>query len=462
MKKNILIVAFIYLLTAALVLAGCDKEPEEVQFSIPTATFSINSDQLSVDINQLIEISALPQPQGSVSNKWYVDGILESTSEVFRFEFKDPGKKIVKYVAKNGAGEFSKEFTVFVGDIVDIELSIGDQTEISVHKGEFLKVSAIVNTGANITHKWWIDDVEVGEDFLIADGNFVLTDLKIYKVRYEGGNETGKVTRAFDVVVLDQPLEVEVIADAEKIVDSEITHTAGKPFTFTANIIHGGRDARHEWRLNGVLVSSTETYTMNSNSDGEFTVSYTCENAKGEKVEKMFKVTLLKALTGWMVSDLENFDLSSKRFTPSWKEEDMSQWSISVSDNPDKSGINDSDKCLKQLITGNSNTTGTVWVNFNRLGITEDISEYRRIRFKYYKSTDDRYAKVEVDGGTATVVDGKNGMNAPINTWVEVEYIFTQKQYARITIKTLQRKDESVTGKEPALAYIDDIELFKE
>lgn len=448
---------------------GCSEDPDPVKYTAPVADFSIIDEEISIGKGETIVITAYPKPEGKgkVYNKWHVDDVLSSSTEELTYTFITPGVKIVKYVAKNAMGEFSKEFKITVTDTIEIELSVGDVTEITRYIDEELVVEAVVGSGSNIVHEWKVDGNVISNtsEPHKLDG-FILDELRTYYVEYKGYNSAGVVEKAFSVKVEDRPIEVELTINGEEPTGANIKQDLGVELIFAATIKYGGAGATHSWKLNGIEKSTNSTYVMPCDLEGDFVVAYKCVNAKGETFEDTYTVAVVSEV-GWIISDFEIYDRTTWRFTPGIDEALLSNynnWTVSVADNPDNTGINKSSKCFMQNISNNAYTSGLIWLNFKRYTFTDDVSEYSRIRFKYYKDSEDRMVRVEYYDSSwqgATAVDGKDGRDAPLNTWVEVEFKFKKGAYDRLGIQTLRRIDTSKPGARPNnMAYIDDVELL--
>ena len=434
------------LLALVASVVACNNEPEAVVYKEPVATFSIESDQLTSTVGDNFELTAYPQPEGKVYSKWYIDNVLESSTATLSYQFATPGTKKVRYVAKNGAGEFSKEFTVEVSDILKVNLSIGDVSLIELKQFEELKVIALVSGGSSIAHKWEIDGVVVSTERILE--GFMLNELKTYHVKYTATNSAGTFVKEFDVKTLDRPLEITF-----SNMSTTIRKTQGELLEITANVLYGATGAVHDWKVNGTTVSTTKTLSYQCSENGTFEITYKCVNELNETVTHSWTLEVTDGT--WMIATFENNSYDNIRFT-------AADITLSVIENPKKTGINTSNYCFQQFIPGNAGTSGIIWLNF-----TENISAYGGIKFKYYKYTADRKVQVDMNNSSTSatpVVDNgvpKDGSTASPETWVEVEFRFP-KSYTdplqRLTLRVLKMINNK--GETPAKALIDDVQLI--
>lgn len=449
MKINYLLRNSLLLLSALILMLSCDDDPEPVVYTEPVATFSIDDDNLRVTVNEPFEIISYPQPEGKVYSKWYVDDILESSNTILNHTFITPGEKKVCYQAKNGAGEYSKCFTILVEDILLVGLSIGDSTHIERKQFDELIIAALVEAGSNVEHKWEIDGSLYSTDRVLT--GFKLDNLGTHTVKYTATNSAGRYEHDFQVKVVDRPLQIN-FSPKENMQKKAV----GDAVNFNAEIIYGSAGATHEWKVDGVVKSTNSTFDFACEAEGSFEVTYKCVNGLGEEITRSWTVEVVDS--SWMIADFELNTFDDKRFTTADK-------TLSVIENPDKTGINTSNYCMEQYVPNNLYTSGIVWFNFKRDGVNDQVTGvYGGVKFKYYKYTTDRKVEVEMNDTSTKatpVVEGgvtKDGSQAAVNTWVEVEFRFPASfttDINRLTVRVLRGN-----GGNPAKALIDDIQLI--
>lgn len=425
---------------------ACDNDPEAVVYKEPTATFSIESDHLTSTVGDNFELIAYPQPEGKVYSKWFIDDVLEASTATLSYQFTSPGIKKVRYLAKNGAGEFSKEFTVEVNDILKVNLSIGDVSQIELKQFEELKVIALVSAGSNIQHQWEIDGTVVSTERILE--GFMLNELKTYHVKYTATNSAGTFVKEFDVKTLDRPLEINF-----SVMDETIRMTQGNLLEIVANVLYGGAGAVHDWKINGKTVSITNTISNLCTEIGIFEITYKCVNELDETITHSWNLEVTDGT--WMVATFEDNSYDDVRFTAADK-------TLSVIENPNKTGMNTSGYCFQQFIPNNVSTSGIIWLSFR-----EDISAYKGIKFKYYKFSNDRKVQVDMNDTSTSaipVVEGgvnKDGSAASVETWMEVEFRFPTSfttPVSRLTLRVLKMMNDK--KETPVKALIDDIQLI--
>lgn len=130
--------------------------------------------------------------------------------------------------------------------------------------------------------------------------------------------------------------------------------------------------------------------------------------------------------------------------------------SISVVDNPSKTGINASSKVLK--LTGNSGS-GILRVDFNMNGQVTVTNIYDRLRFKYYRGAiNNNTVLLDQNGSTTKQISPVIAPSAT-NAWEVVEFNVEPVTYSL----QLLRLDKRTTSPMPVPAdviYIDDLEMY--
>ena len=189
------------------------------------------------------------------------------------------------------------------------------------------------------------------------------------------------------------------------------------------------------------------------------------ENEKGEEFVKNWTVTA--TLPGvYLVDSFEGVtELGSW-----WR--NGNNPGISITDNPDKSGINTSDKVIIDQVSGNSGTSGyftLVLKNFTS-GKDIDFSKFKGMRFKIYLGQNKYYPKITV--GSA---QKKPSVSDPKfeNTWEIITFDFEANgikvdNNTEIQIRPMSQKNgDNITGgayddpENSRTVYIDDVEFLE-
>lgn len=444
MKKTI----YFLLLALAVCMTACGSDSDDESASLtkkPTATFDAASDQLTATTGEYFILTATPTPNEKIVNEWYVDDVLESTSTILKHKFSTPGTKKVRYHVRNEAGEFIKEFTVVVADVLIVNLSIGDVNEINRHQNTELEVIALVAAGSNITHKWEIDGVVVSKDHIL-DG-FILAERKTYHVKYTATHATQTYVKEFDVNILGLPLAVEF-----SIMDKILTRVQEQKLDIAATVTAGAEGAKHTWKVNDVVVSSSDKLSYECKEEGSFNISYHCVNGVGDTFT--YEWTLNVVIGSFMHDRFEN-GLREAMFKGG-----PNTAIVEIVDNPLKAGLNTSANVLKVT---KSFLSQQLNVYVKRPNSTADISGkvwnkgFDKVRFLYYNPTT-----------VGRMVTWKfNGLDPVLNItpqpvlgqWSYVEIELTNTQMNTITQFNLRLNDGPGTS-DNEIVYIDDFEFY--
>lgn len=445
MNRNRIILAF----TALAMAMACSVKPAEpVSYTLPEINVPLPEGELSASVGDTLKLKAEIVSGDRVSCGWYLNGRIESSSTELEYVFTEPGEYLVAFVAKNGAGEVSKAFHAIVDDVFDVELTVKDSLCIYRTHLNPLNVGVVVRRGRDVKHSWKVDDEEYEDvDFL----SVTIDSVKQYNVHYHGENAVGSMDRDFTVLVLERPLEVSF-----SIVDHDVTAKKNQVFSITANALYGGTGLRHKWAVDDEDVSTEATLKWTPTEAGTYTLSYFGENAKGETVSRTWTVKVV--VVGLVIDDFEGNALKT------WWRTGQNSPGNTLADNPDKTGINTSDKCLKDNVAGEGSTSGY----FDLLGskLSEggvDVTKYSGIRMKVYLGGNKYYPRIQVNGTKFAPVKAPRFNGG----WEELEYNFGVYLTAGkdITFRLLLKEDGSnISGYNQdtnnRTVYIDDIELI--
>lgn len=192
----------------------------------------------------------------------------------------------VRFEARNGAGKIEKSYAVEVSDVLEMHLSVGDSTRIVRRQLDILKVMAIVDAGSNVTHEWKVDNV-VKSDKAYFD-TFDLPEAKVYTVAYTGKNATGTFQKSFEVQATERPLEISFSNE-----DATIPCKEGAVVEIIATVKYGGTGVQHEWKVDGVTVSTDAVFSRAFENGGPYTIAYHGVNSKNETVDRTWTVTIV-------------------------------------------------------------------------------------------------------------------------------------------------------------------------
>ena len=447
------------LLCAGVVLSATracsSEEAEPVKYKAPVVEFTMPSDSITAIVGEAVEFSARVVSGDKVSSGWYVDGNLVAGSQSFTHVFTEPGSYAVRFEARNGAGYVSHEYFVDVSDRLSIRLSVGDSTSVTRMQMEYLLVAAIVEYGSNIAHEWSVDGVVSGDDALFS--SFQLVEAREYTVHYRGSNMLGSFEKQFTVRVNERPLEISF-----SVTDDVVAVFGGTNLAIEANVLYGGTGATHRWYLDETLVNETASFSRQFNDAGDYQLRYECTNAKGESVTRTWKITV--SSTGRLFDDFEAATIGS------WFKTKENSPGIELVDNPDKSGLNTSDKCLRDRVAGSNSTSGYFTLQCPKMlsDAAFDVSEYNGIRFLVHLGQNQYYPRIDYGGKKYAPVSSPKFQNG----WERLEYKlddgkFFDKTKNIVFRMLLDEGGSNITGGSYETAtnsrtvYIDDIEFFK-
>ncbi len=454
-------------MSVLLLVAGCQRDDSESSGgTIPEVTFDREESEIRIDVGEIFEISAVTVVPETSKSKWYVNGVVESTTPSLLYKFNEAGNYTVRSVATNAGVEFSKEFSVRVLDVLSIRLSIADSTLVSRPVNSNLVVTAIIEAGDNVHHEWSIDDVVVGNT---AQLNYRLDEVKRYEVYYRAYNDDDEYTQAFAVQTTDGPLQVTFSET-----DETLQRRVGDNLSISVNVLSGGTGLTHQWTLDDVPCSSTDTFTYPCAAEGTFSIGYSGVNALGEQVDKTWTLTVVPASTKnyWLISDFEGNATLGARFTltntysPNWK--------LEIVDNPKVSAANSSARCLKVDFSSSVGTTsGIVDVNFVRthtgnnaaLGSVNDVvdGKYTKLRVKVYRGNNPYFPYPEKNSNGAKLTILTDVADVCPGDW-EIMEVQLPAQINFFTFRVLKDKNGQNVGAGvgDGIIYFDDFELIEE
>jgi PKD repeat protein len=362
---------------AALAVAcwACTDEVRPVQNTSPLATFDSEQTSFTTTVNVPLTLQAAVAAGERVTSNWYVNGVLESATAEFTYAFPAPGLYTVKYVARNGAGEFSREFEVTVTDVLAIALSTGDSTRVKRKQLDELQLMAIVSSGADVAHRWEIDGVPVSTGAFLH--GFMLDAARDYSVTYTGTNAAGSVEKRLVVEATERPLEISFSET-----DAILSRMIGETLTLTATVLYGGTGIVHNWKVDGAEVSTSATLSYPCATIGEYAITYLGANAINETVTKSY--TLRVTESAYLITDCEDLDNTSVKVRFS----STNSPGLTIEPNPYKTGINTSDKVMKDAVAGTSGTSGFFDISLSGI---PNLSQYKGLRLKIYRKTGNAY-----------------------------------------------------------------------
>ncbi|MDR2131173.1 MAG: PKD domain-containing protein [Odoribacteraceae bacterium] len=363
------------LFIALAACGGCAEEPRPVTNVPPRATFDSDQESFATTVNAPFSLRATVTTGGRASSHWFINDRLEAATPELRYTFAAPGTYTLRYVSRNGAGEYSRVFTVTVADLLAISLSTGDSTRVKRKQLDDLQLAAIVESGAGVSHLWRIDGVDFStEPFLHG---FTLAEVKEYSLTYTGTNAVGTVEKTLVVEAIERPLEIRFSETG-----TTIDRVTGDQLSITATVLHGGTGIVHEWTLDGHTVATTAELLYPCTTAGEYALAYHAVNAIGETLSRGY--TLRVTAGAYLITDCENLDNTTLKL----RFASTNSPGLTIQENPYKGGINTSDKVMKNAVNGTSSTSG--FFDLSLSGIP-DLAQYKGLRFKIYREPGNEY-----------------------------------------------------------------------
>ena len=439
------------------ILCSCEfrNEPQPVQYKAPEVEFTMPSEVIDAKVGDPVPFSAKVVAGDKVSTGWYINDVLTSSSQSFKYVFEEAGRYTVRFEARNGAGVVSREYTVNVSDILSIALSTGDSTRVVRLQLEYLKIAAVVDYGKDVEHEWSVDgEVLCNEAFF---GTFRLAEARVYNLHYRGSNASGSFSKDVEISVIERPLEIE-FSNTDEI----IAMLAGRTLSITATALFGGTGLQQTWYLDGEPAGTAAVFSHYFAAGGEYSLRYEAVNAKGETVTRNWKVNVTS--TGRLFDDFEADAIGS------WFNLGENQPGIELVENPHKGGINTSDKCLRDKVYGSGGTSGYFTLKAPKMLSDKgfDVSEFSGIRFLVYLGKNKYYPRVDY-GGTKYPSITPPKFNGE---WELLEYKLpegtTFDNTKNIVFRMmLNEAGSNISGgnvdaeENNRTVYIDDIEFFK-
>ena len=443
-----------YIMAAAAlsVFAGCAPEVSPIVHTAPEAVFPSGSDFVSASVGETVRFEAEITSGDNLTVGWYVNDVLECSSEVFEYVFKAPGSYVVSFKVSNGAGSVEKEYTVEIADVLRMSLSTADSTSIERMKGEYLKVMAIVESGVGVTHQWKVDG-EVKSDKAYFD-SFLIPEVGTYTVTYSGSNAVGSFEKSFSLVATPRPLEVEFTN-----MDDVISFKDGNMLTITAEATSSGEGIVHTWIFDDVEESSSATFSMMM-IKGSHKLVYNAINAKGETFSREWLIEVEGA--GFLLDDFEGVETLGLI----WKTGE-NEPGVQIADNPKKTALNMSDKVMSDGVLGNHSTSGyfTLQTSLILENTKVDVTRCSKLRFKVYLGKNRYYPRVHI-GNTKYPPVTPPKFN---DEWEYLEYHFPSRFSATTIIQIRPLLKEDGTNIDPGEAsstntrtvYFDDFEFIE-
>lgn len=383
---------------------------EPVKYDMPQVNFTMPSDLINAVVGEPVSFSAEVVSGDKVSIAWYVDGKIESSSQSFVYEFTREGTHKVRFEARNGAGTVEHEYTVNVSDKLSIRLSVGDSTRVFRMQHSPINVAAVVQSGADVEHKWYVDGELACETAFF--GSLLLAEARDYEVEYQGVNAAGSYSRSFVVEATERPLQV-----SYSVTDPAVSLLSGSFFEVKVSVLFGGKGLTQTWTLDSEVVSTEKDLNLYLPSAGVFTLEYNAVNGKGETASRSW--TLNVTASGTLMDTFEGISELG-----GWWTLGQNQPGIELFENPLKEGINTSDYVMRDKVNGEGGTSGyfdltlTKWAAANP---DVDLSKFHKIRVKCYLNGNDYYPMVQINGATQIppVVPASKK-----DAWVILEYDF--------------------------------------
>ena len=437
-------------LLGIVALWGCEEDVTPLRHTAPQVTFPVEETSLTAVVGDPVEFRADIESGDKLTCGWYVDGTLEASTAEMTYTFGAPGDYEVRFEARNGAGRVGKSYAVKVSDVLEMHLSVGDSTRIVRRQLDILKVMAIVDAGSDVTHKWTVDGVEKSDKAYFD--TFDLPEAKVYTVAYAGTNAAGTFRKSFEVQATERPLEINFTP-----ADTELVADFGETLTFLAAVRFGGSGIVHEWTLDGVPVGSDTKYVYECLAEGDYVISYKGVNEKDETVTHTWNVRVNpETFAGLLLADMEKGTYPTDMFST------VNEPGLSVVDNPNVSGKNQSAKVMQQKINGTHATRGFFVL---KLSSVSELSKYRGIRFKYYRSTGDGYyPTIDIttqDGKTVSKLQPRKQVSTYAE-WVILEYDYPAGVYAtQMEICPMRDLSGNSVAAGTRTMWFDDFELFE-
>ena len=179
-------------------------------------------------------------------------------------------------------------------------VSFADETgEYMVKKGKSVTMTAVVANAVNPVYAWKLDGKIISTDLSCE---FAGENVGEYFVIFRVDAENGFAEQQVKVTVLDKtPPEIDM--------PSSILAYAGQDTEIKANVLHA-ENAAYLWRLEGTVVSETDTYVYNQTTLGQQSLSLKVSTDDGQDV-KVFTLTTLPAASPELFFDDGRYRVAS-------------------------------------------------------------------------------------------------------------------------------------------------------
>ena len=445
MKRNIMTV-----MAAAVVLCQCAPDVKPLHHTAPVVKFASDAESMTAKVGTPVTFKAEIVSGDRLTKGWYVDEVLESSTDEFTYTFMTPGTYEVKFKASNGAGASEKSWSVSVSDVLEMHLSVGDSAAVTRMEQSTLMLYAIVDKGSDVEHSWSVDGEKMSDKAFF--GTYFLEDTKSHEVSYEGHNAAGSFSKTFTVNVDERPLTIQFSSEA-----ATLSSKIGATLNITAKILFGGTGASHKWYVGDKLVSETSELSYKLAEAGILAVRYECVNAKGEKVERSWTVNVA-AREEVIFEDFENGSYTC-----------FKQGTLSVVANPHPSGLNTSSKVLKAEAPGSGSTSGYfTMINSELSAKGIDLKQYKGLKVLVWMDKGRYWPVMDYKGvGKVLPKDGKPDFTGE---WEVLEYDINfstnqQMQPRPFQVLDANGKPQNINGAatetNPRVVYFDDFTLYK-
>jgi len=431
----------------ALLLWQCGPQAEPLHHTEPQVRFQTEAESLTASVGEPIFLKAEPVSGDRLTIGWYVDGVLESSSDELTFTFTEPGEHEVTYRASNGAGAVEKKYAVTVSDVLEMHLSVGDSSEVTRVEESTMKFYAIVDRGSDVEHSWSVDGVKACDKAFF--GTYFIKGTADRTVLYEGRNSAGSFSKSFVVKVSERPLAIRF-----SITSPTLAYTKGDVLKISAEIIYGGTGAVHKWILGSKEVSDKAELSYVLTEPGTFDLRYECVNGKGEKVEQ-----------SWTVNVSDRPEVVFADFEGGLKvmfKEGGGGSVLSIVDNPNPSDLNPSSKVLKAEAPLSKSTSGYFTIlraEIEKMGI--NLSEYKGIRVKFlWLGRTQLWPRMDI--GTKNLPKGEILFNGDWETLeYDIDFSTLKKDPQPRPFLTKDGKNINTTVMGTRVMYFDDFTLYK-
>lgn len=437
-------------MAAALMIWQCSPDVKPLHHTAPVVNFPSESGEMTAEVGKPVSFKAEIMSGNRLTKGWYIDDVLESSSDEFTYTFMSPGTYEVKFKASNGAGSAEKTYSVSVSDVLEMHLSVEDSTVVTRLEQSTLKLYAIVDKGSDVVHSWSVDGEKMSDKAFF--GTYFLKDTRSHEISYEGHNSAGSFSRTFTVNVNERPLTVRFSNES-----ATLSSKIGETLTLKAEILFGGTGAVHKWYIGSELASETATLSRKMTEAGVLEISYECVNAKGENVKRKWSVNVA-ARDEAIFEDFENGSYTC-----------FKQGTLAVVDNPHPSGLNKSSKVLKVSAPGTGGTSGYFTMinsEITKKGI--DLTKYKGLKVLVWMDKGRYWPVMDYNKVKYLPNDGKPSFTGE---WEILEYDLDFSKNWQLQPRAFQVLDKNgkpqnipsgaVSETNPRVVYFDDFTLYK-